>query len=275
MERDIKITGMRCHVSTLRKQRSVNGKIDPPQPLTIEEKRKKRIAALARVLCLLAKKPSLYITLMIPGKCCDVRNYDNFREIFDSFTRRIKYEFKNCWFIYKFEYTQRVGFHVHMLGNLFRREKLNFNVSKHEIVSQLWNKSIESYFEIVPYNVTPCLVKECNFYIHGGYLTKPSKKNNDIEYIRKSDGAQTWNYINKKNISFAKLIHATLTEKAYDIFIRILKDELCNTGYNIKYIDRVMHKKFASFSFIDNDILLKSISGACKEANDGSAVHDI
>lgn len=275
MERDIKITGMRCQVSTSRKQRSDHSKKYSPQQLTVEEKRRKRISGLCRTLCSLSKQPLLFITLMIPGVCCDAHDYINFRIIFNSFVRRIKYNFKNCWFIYKCEWKQNVGFHVHMLGNLFRKPKLNFKASKRKKVYQLWIKSIAEHGRMPQGNAKPCHIQKCKFKRHAGYLTKKAKKYSDMEYIRKSDGAQTWNYINKNNIPFVPTIYATISENAYDIFIEKLNDKLSNTNYNIEYIEQNMHKKFASFSFIDNNILLKSISGACKEANDGSTVHDI
>ena len=94
-------------------------------------------------------------------------------------------------------------------------------------------------------------------------------------FIKKSGGAQTWNYINKKNIPFAPKIPAKITEKAYFLFLDMLKEELDGTGFNTEYIMRIRPKACASLSHIDNDILLRVLKEACKEAHDGAAVHDI
>ena len=55
----------------------------------------------------------------------------------------------------------------------------------------------------------------------------------------------------------------------------MLKEELDGTGFNTEYIMRIRPKACASLSHIDNDILLRVLKEACKEAHDGAAVHDI
>ena len=68
---------------------------------------------------------------------------------------------------------------------------------------------------------------------------------------------------------------AKITEKAYFLFLDMLKEELDGTGFNTEYIMRIRPKACASLSHIDNDILLRALKEACKEAHDGAAVHDI
>ena len=162
------------------------------------------------------------------------------------------------------------------MGNLFESEKLTFKASNRRKVSKLWNASITAVHGTVPpAGVKPCLVKECSFAMHTGYLLKDGKKGQDMAFIKKSGGAQTWNYINKKNIPFAPKLPAKITEKAYFLFLDMLKEELDGTGFNTEYIMRIRPKGCASLSHIDNDILLRARKEACKEAHDGAAVHDI
>jgi len=270
----ITLKGMQCWVST--KQHCYVHRKRQHKHQSLWRLRKQRIAGLRRTLCSLATQPYLYISLMIPGACCDTQRFTNCMDVFTVFVRKLVYRFSDCWFVYKREWTKRTGFHFHLMGNLFTSRWLNFNTSKHEEVSQLWNASItEVHGTVPPVDAKPCLVKKCRFEMHTGYLLKNDKEKQDMAFIKKSGGAQTWNFINKKNILFAPKVSAEISEKAYYLFLDKLKEELDGTGFNTEYIVRIRPKGCASLSYIDNDILLRAIKEACEEAHDGSAVYDI
>lgn len=118
----LSIAGKYCSITTEEGKRTPirrNGQYR--NQYTLGKARQQRLAGLRRTLCSLAVPPELFITLIIPNNGRQPFDYPTYRKVFNSFTKKLKYHFKKSWFIYKCEWKENVGFHFHMLGNLFKK----------------------------------------------------------------------------------------------------------------------------------------------------------
>ena len=99
--RFITIQGMQFWVST-KKHRYVHRKRRHKHQ-SLRRSWKQRNKGLRRALCSLATSPYLFISLMIPGTCCDTQRFANCQDVFTKFVRKLVYRFPGCWFVYKRE----------------------------------------------------------------------------------------------------------------------------------------------------------------------------
>lgn len=273
----LSIAGKYCSITTEEGKRTPirrNGQYR--NQYTLGKARQQRLAGLRRTLCSLAVPPKLFITIIIPNNGRQPFDYPTCRKVFNSFTKKLKYHFKKSWFIYKCEWKENVGFHFHMLGNLFKKSSLNFSQEEHQFVEELWDASLASAkIRTAPDTTTACCIKPCEFAKHVGYITKPEKWSYDIGFIKMSVKSHMWGCIGKKNIKFAPQITAKVSERACSVFLRKLKYKLSRTKFNTRYLDEIKNKKTASICYIDNEIMLEALREACKAVRDGSAVKEI
>lgn len=273
----LSIAGKYCSITTEEGKRTPirrNGQYR--NQYTLGKARQQRLAGLRRTLCSLAVQPELFITLIIPHNGRKPFDYPTCRKVFSSFTKKLKYHFKKSWFIYKCEWKENVGFHFHMLGNLFKKSRLNFSQEKHQFVEELWDASLASVkIRTAPDTTTACCIKPCEFDKHVGYITKPEKWSYDIGFIKMSVKSHMWGCIGKKNIKFAPKTTAKFSERACSIFLRKLKYKLSRTKFNTRYLDEIKNKKTASICHIDNEIMLEALKEACEAVRDGSTVEKI
>lgn len=113
------------------------------------------------------------------------------KKLFEKFCRKLKRIFPDCWFIYKMEWSNKSGYHFHLIGTF------KIRCSKKEIlhrITVLWGKLILSDSPKI------ADVQRCDFERHSGYLTKPSKRKPDCRVIAELNQKSSWGIIGKNNM---------------------------------------------------------------------------
>ena len=223
-------------------------KWERPPPLV--EKRNRTRRNLKHKLVTLKTNPKLLITLSIDRKQYRDIDVDLFESIFAKFKRYLRDDYPDGWFIWKIEWDNEAGLHVHILGDTGRTRT---DITR-LVVKQTWNlycKHENPEFKSVDIQRV--------YDIEGakGYFLKKSKRDNELTCILKLDGRDMYGTINAKKIEYYKVKPISLSTFEHRMFYKYYTNKMrkMKEKKDFSYYDRTFLKDFGPSGFIPNELL--------------------
>lgn len=149
---------------------------------------KKRNHNILKTLGLMDAKPQCFLTLQ-----STISNPSSFRKNFDKFVSWFKRKYEKGWMFYTFECSVTGNIHVHVFVHLGTD---GFDLESFKYVC--WRK-----WAIINSNPDERLVEVTQFHVKQlGYVASGKKSDKNIALLDIFQTAQTFGFINKKNVKF-------------------------------------------------------------------------
>ena len=227
--------------------------------------RNRAISRLLQLLYSIMTPIQVFLSLNLDNRLRAEVGVIKFKKYLAKFFRTLRAEYPDCWFVYKIEWTHKAGFHLHMLGALFPGSISEAKILHHEkMVKRLWDNACDQEGSDI------CTAKMSRAVeAHRGYMTRPDKLNDDIECMKRLNGAKMFGKINPVNIQYHEIINDILSEEQFADLIAALiehdKDRV-DTSY---YVKQARHE-FGAIRGLDRKVL-KCACNAVKNGKGGTS----
>ena len=220
-------------------------------------RRKRTIKSLIRTFNSFKCNNQWFISLIIP-KQLGISDDNNaktklllYEKFVDKLLYRCKKEHMKCRFIKKIEWKPKAGIHFHLIGSFSKKLSLE---AVNELIRDLWAKTICITDKLLIRKAAKTVkFKEC----HYTYLTKESKRRNDMHCLEIIGSCNMYGFINKKHFKFYGKIYLELYEWQLDQFFFLILEYLKDNDRSKHSYVRQMERTVGMLSFIPHKKIIE------------------
>ena len=218
--------------------------------------RNRRTRSLLDKYYTIMNEPSVHISIVFPKEYTKLYKVTkkHRKYLLKRLRNYIGRTFKDSWFIYKIEYSEKAHIHMHLIGSFSKTNEHNEEFT--EKIITFWNRLVNNNEE------SDKLIKVTKYLNQISYLCNEQKWNDDIKCKNIIGRDYMSGYINRNNLIFYEQYCFDVNEEELLIVKEMLKEYSTKNCKNNKSILRQLKKDYCHIAVEDKSILYKIVQQA-------------